>query len=273
MALFEVNSTTKISYEVFQNAVPTTTLFIHGNLASNRWWTPSIDLFKSKFALAAKNEGSIICVEFRGCGNSSVPQSENAENEITMQNLANDFILLVRSLKLAPVNLVGHSTGGLIAAMMLAMAPELFNKAYLLDPVGAEGVKFDQAMIKSFDQMKENKGLTGSIIGSTILNNDATSTFFNDVIVEDAFKAVRAVGHLVLKALDGLDVRQLLSSVQHPVLVVHGEKDQLLPMTESEKMAKLFKNGQFQILPGCGHCANIENPKLFTQSVSQFLFS
>ena len=172
-----------------------------------------------------------------------------------------------------PVNLVGHSTGGLIAGIMLATAPELFNKAYLLDPVGAEGVKFNPEMIAAFEQMKADKALTAAVIGSTIFEVDANSPFFKDVLVEDAFRAVKAVGHLVLQALDGLDSRPQLKNVQHPVMVVHGEMDQLLPMADSKNMAQLFKNGKFEVLAGCGHCANIENPKLFTQSMSQFLYS
>ncbi len=270
MPVFDVNPTTKINYDIFPNTVPTTTLFIHGNLASNRWWMPSVELFKSQFAGTPNLQGSLICLEFRGCGNSSAPTTEN---DVTMQNFANDFIAVVRSMKLGPVNVVGHSTGGLIAALMLATAPELFNKAYLLDPVGAEGVKFDPAMIAAFDQMKLDKNLTAMIIGSTIHDNNADSAFFKDVIVEDAFKSVKAVGHLVLKALDGFDATAQLKNVQLSVKVVHGEHDQLLARSESEKLAKLFKNGQFEILPGCGHCANVENPKLFTQSVSQFLFN
>ncbi|MBC7421692.1 MAG: alpha/beta hydrolase [Bdellovibrio sp.] len=266
MALFKTAQEININYDVFPGLLSSTTFFIHGNLASNCWWMPTVEILKSQGKGLA---GDMICGEFRGCGGSSVPQSED---EVTMKNFADDFVQLIRSLKLAPINLVGHSTGGLIAAMMLAQAPELFNKAFLLDPVGAEGVKFDTAMIQAFEAMKVDKNLTGIVIGSTILNNNANSSFFKDIIVEDAFKGVKAVGHLVLKALDGLDVRESLKNSNHPVMVMHGEHDVLLSKTESEKLAKLFKNGKFETLEGCGHCANVENPALFVKKFSQFLY-
>ncbi len=272
MSLFKTNQNIQINYELFPNLVPTTTIFIHGNLASNRWWMPMIDVLKKQTDShdPAILKGSVICAEFRGCGGSSVPKTED---EVTMKNFSNDFIQLLRSMNLGPVNLVGHSTGGVIAAMMLVEAPELFNKAFLLDPVGAEGVKFDDAMIEAFEAMKVDRNLTAMVIGSTILNNDGESAFFKEILVEDAFKAVKAVGHLVLKALDGLDIRDSLKKVKHPVMVVHGDQDVLLPQTESEKMAALFVNGRFDVLAGCGHCANIEKPELFVQKFSQFLYT
>lgn len=267
MPQFEVNQKVKINYDVFSNSVPTTTFFVHGNLASNRWWMPTVEELKKRYP---QSTGSVICAEFRGCGGSSAPESES---DVTMDNFANDFISLIRSLNLSKINLVGHSTGGLIVAMMLAKAPELFNKAFLLDPVGAEGVKFDDSMIQAFDAMKIDKNLTAAVIGSTIHKNNPEAAFFKDIIVEDAFKSVKQVGHLVLKALDGLDVRELLKKSDHAVMVVHGEHDALLSKADSEKLAVLFKNGRFETLIGCGHCGNYENPKHFVDVMSKWLYS
>ncbi|KHD87392.1 MAG: carboxylesterase [Bdellovibrio sp. ArHS] len=257
-----------IHHEIKPGLVPQDVFFIHGNLASNRWWLPSEEIWKK--AAAGKNyQGSLIYAEFRGCGGSTPP---NGADEVNMHLFAEDFIALIRSLNKGPVHLVGHSTGGLIASLMMAKAPELFGKAVLLDPVGAKGVTFDNSMIAAFEQMKQDKNLTGVVLGSTIHNNNPENKFFKDVLVEDAFHAVKTVGHWVLKALDGLDVRDELKKVPNEVLVLHGEHDKLLPVEDSKAMAALFSRGQFQVIDGWGHCPNIESPEKFVEITRKFLF-
>jgi pimeloyl-ACP methyl ester carboxylesterase len=270
MPLYAVKDGTgaNINYEVHPNLVPQTTFFIHGNLASNRWWYPAQEFWQQQ-AVGKSYHGSLIYAEFRGCGHSSVPSKDS---EIDMHRFADDFIALIKNLDLGPVNLVGHSTGGIIVPLMMTKAPQLFNKAILLDPVGAQGVKFDNAMIKAFNDMKVNKELVGLVLGSTIYHNDPASIFFNEVIVEDSFAAVKNIGHLVLKALDNFDVRAEVSKITHPVLVLHGEFDTLLKRDESEKLAGLMKNAQFRVIAGQGHCMNVEAPEKFVGLAQKFLF-
>ena len=259
----------KINYEVIENCLPQNTFFIHGNLASNRWWYPAAEVWKKN----NKNKnlsGSMILAEFRGCGKST-PLKNPAD--ISMELFASDFISLVRSLNLTPMNLVGHSTGGYIAALMLSKAANLFSKAIFLDPVGARGVKFDDALTGAFEAMKADKELTATVMASTIYNNDSKSDFFRQVVVEDAFHAVNTVGGGVLKALDGANISDQIKTVMTPTKVLHGEHDFLLPIEDSKEMASLLKNGQFEVIKNQGHCTNVENPTSFVQLVDGFLFT
>ena len=265
---FKVNDGTGfvMNYDVVPNLFPTPTFFIHGNLASNRWWEPSLQILKTE-AQGKSYPAPMIMAEFRGAGKSSAPEKET---EVNMHRFADDFIALIKNLNVGPVNVVGHSTGGLIAAIMMAKEPELFLKGLFLDPVGATGVKFDESMVAAFDQMKSNKPLVGVVLGSTIHNNNPDSEFFK-MLVEDASSAVKSVGHLVLKALDGLDVRDEVRGISKPVLVLHGEHDQLLSVDASRALSHSIPNSKFEIVAGQGHCANIENPSLFIKTLKSFL--
>lgn len=257
-----------IHHEIVEGVVPQSIFFIHGNLASNRWWLPA-EKFWKKEGEGKAYPGALIYAEFRGCGKSVAPKDSS---EVNLHLFAEDFIALLKTLNKGPYHLVGHSTGGLIAALMLAKEPSLFGKAILLDSVGAQGVTFDRSMIAAFEQMKQDRGLTAAVIGSTIHNNNPESEYFRDVVVEDAFHAVKTVGHWVLEALDGLDVRENLKTVKHEVLVLHGEHDKLLPEADSKALASLFENGKYEVIPGQGHCPNIEDPEKFVNLVRSYFF-
>lgn len=265
---FEIDSSHQLQmhYQIIRNATPRTTFFIHGNLASNHWWYP----YLNELDFSHKYPGDIILAEFRGCGKSSPPVDES---EVNMVQFAQDFLKLILHLGYEEkINLVGHSTGGNIAALMLAMNPSLFHRAVLLDPVGPRGVKFDDKMIATFERMKQNKQLVSSVLGMTIYKNIETE-FFKKVITEDGFTAVKAVGHLILKAFDGFNIVDKVKSIPHPTLVLHGELDNILALSESQYMAEIIPQGQFYKIPQQGHCLNLENPKLFKQLLHSFLFA
>jgi pimeloyl-ACP methyl ester carboxylesterase len=257
----------RMNYEITENVLDQDTLFIHGNLASARWWYPLEEVLKKN---KSGKSGKMILADFRGCGKSADPKDLS---EITIDRLADDFIYLIEHLNLQKINLVGHSTGGTIVAMMAAKKPKLFNKLVLLDPVGSKGVKFEPAMHQAFEAMKADKSLTAAVIGSTIHNNDMESDFFRQIATEDAFRAVNSIGSAVLKALDGVDFTQQFVKIENDTLVLHGEFDNLLPKTDSSALAQNLINGSFEMVPGQGHCTNVENPKLMMQILNRFLYS
>jgi len=78
----------------------------------------------------------------------------------------------------------------------------------------------------------------------------------------------------VRSALDLLtsDLREKLSAIQAPTLVIWGEKDGILPVSLSEKLrVHLPPGGIFKVIPGAGHNPMWETPMQFNREVLEFL--
>jgi len=64
-----------------------------------------------------------------------------------------------------------------------------------------------------------------------------------------------------------------LSEVRVPVLLVHGDRDRVVPVTGSQKAAQRIPGARLEILQGCGHWPPRERPEAFNQLLAGFLSS
>ena len=69
------------------------------------------------------------------------------------------------------------------------------------------------------------------------------------------------------------DSRPLLAEIDVPVLIVCGEDDQLIPVSDAEEMRDALPNAELAIIPGAGHLPNLEQPLEFNELVWDFLES
>jgi pimeloyl-ACP methyl ester carboxylesterase len=67
------------------------------------------------------------------------------------------------------------------------------------------------------------------------------------------------------------DQTSLLPQIAVPTLVVVGESDALAPVDVAEATAKAIPGARFEIVPGAGHVANLENPEVFNRAFADFL--
>lgn len=247
--------------------VPQDTVFMHGNLASNTWWMPALEIWKKQ--ASSTDKGRLLFAEWRGCGQSAGPENEK---ELHPSSLADDYIALLKHEGVKKACIVAHSTGGLIALYAMIKAPELFERAVLLDPVGPLGAKFEQPMYDAFTQMSQDRDFCATIMGSTIQGNDPTSAFFQR-IVDDAFHISKVIWHGIPNMLSNIDITADLGKIRQPVLILHGEHDPILPKEVSADLAAKLPNAKYIELKGQGHSTNVENPSLFVAMVDNFLFN
>lgn len=255
-----------MNVDVQPGLAPMDTLFIHGNLASNTWWQPSLEIWTKE--AKPTFEGRMIFGEWRGCGQSDAPKTEA---DLHPKAMASDYVRLLRHLNVKKACVVGHSTGGLIALYAMLEAPELFHRAFLLDPVGATGVKFEAPMYDAFTQMSKDRAFTEAVMGGTIYGNDPKNPLFQK-IVDDTFGVAKEIWHGIPNVLRDIDITSELSKIKQPILVTHGEHDNVLQKQESVALAEGLPNARFMEIKGQGHSTNFENPRLFVSLVNEFLY-
>ena len=96
-------------------------VLLHGLTANGACWTP--------LARALEEDYDVIMPDARGHGKSSVP-----DVGYRYEDHANDVVGLIKTLRLPPSILIGHSMGGMVAAMVASRNPELLRSVVLADP-------------------------------------------------------------------------------------------------------------------------------------------
>lgn len=254
----------QIHFEEIKNSSQQNILFMHGNLSSNVWWEPTIELWKKE---NIKGPGSLVFAEWRGCGQSTGPETIE---DLRIEKMATDYIDLIESLGWEKTHLVGHSTGGIIVLKALTLKPDLFDKVLLLDPVVPWGFQAPPELMAAFDQMKSDKNFCAVVMGSTIHGNNPESTVFKK-IVDAAFGVSPLIWRGIPEVLSQVNFRDELPMIKNETLILHGEHDPVLSKKDSEELVGLLKNSRYVELKNQGHSCNIENPSLFVKHLKDFL--
>lgn len=96
-------------------------VLLHGLMTSGACWTP--------VARALERNYDVIMPDTRGHGNSGVP-----DQGYFYENLAADVVSLIDGLDLANPVLIGHSMGGMTAAVVAGRIPKRLRGLILVDP-------------------------------------------------------------------------------------------------------------------------------------------
>jgi pimeloyl-ACP methyl ester carboxylesterase len=186
-----------------------------------------------------------------------------------------DLILFYRELigswDVGPVDLVGHSTGGMFAAELAVIAPELVNRLVLVDAFGLW--IDDQPAPDPFGPADDV--LAAKWHDATAKPDPEPSSFVPDpsdphaAILYGAQNLATATKFMWPIADRGL--RRRLPYIKAPTLVVHGSSDGLLPMSYAEEMARLIPGAELAVIGEAGHYPMLEQEDAFVSTVERFL--
>jgi non-heme chloroperoxidase len=75
-----------------------------------------------------------------------------------------------------------------------------------------------------------------------------------------------------IKAFSETDFTEDLQSITVPVLIMHGDDDQVVPIADSALLAaKLVKNGTLKVYPGLSHGMCTTHPDVINKDLLAFI--
>lgn len=252
-----------IDYNFYGVENSPTVVFVHGFPFNQKMWIPQVEVLKGKC--------SILTYDGRGLG-----RSEVGDGQFMFENLVDDFIELLRSLKVEKVIACGLSMGGYIILRAYEKQPSLFHALILCDTrTEADGneAKLKRAQMLHILKIHGKEKFADEFI-KTVLSPKTFEgkieivNFVRDMIIQN--NEIGIAGNLIALSTR-TDTSHLLEKIDIPVLIIVGEDDTLTPSSLAQTIHSKIKNSRIAIIPSAGHLSNLENSEKFNDVFLKFL--
>jgi pimeloyl-ACP methyl ester carboxylesterase len=236
-----------------------TLVLLHGLTANGACWTG--------VARVLEKDYDVIMPDARGHGKSSVP-----DHGYSYEDHANDVIGLINSLRLPSPILLGHSMGGMTAAVVASRSPKLLRGLVLADPTFLSA-KVQREVCDS-DMVDQHSQILGRSLEELVA--DLQSRHPNRS--SDTIGLIaRARLQTSMAAFDVLmppnpDYKQLVSAIDVPGLLVFGDKGVVSPVV-AEELQRLNPKFQVDQIPEASHGLHYDQPERFAAVVRSFIRS
>ncbi len=256
MATITTKDGTEIFYKDWGPREAQAIVFHHG-------WPLSADDWDNQMLFFLAKGYRVIAHDRRGHGRSTQTATGNE-----MDTYAADVIELARALDLKGAIHVGHSTGGGEVAHYVARAePGRVSKAVLIGAVPPVMVKSEKnpggLPLEVFDgfraQVAANRAQfyidvpAGPFYGFNRSGANVSQGIIDNWWRQGMMGGIKAQ-YDCIKAFSETDFTEDLKTIAVPVLVMHGDDDQIVPFADSAPLAaKLLKNGTLKVYAGLPH--------------------
>lgn len=224
-------------------------------------WDPQMDALRKKYR--------VLRYDLRGHGGSSAP-----DEAYTMEMLAADVAGLMDELGIEDVHFMGISMGGMIGQVLALMVPERVSSLILADTT----CMIPENMRPIWDERiatAREKGMAALAEGTLErwlspefrANNPEIAGKIKDIVL-----ATPPAGFAgCCQAISNFDVRDDLSRLSTPTLIMVGEHDPGTPVEAARQVQEAIQNSVMLELPGAYHLSNIEANGQFNENMLAFL--
>lgn len=250
-------------------------VFIHGLSGSWQNWLENLPYF-------ADAGFHCLAVDLPGFGASPMPPAE-----ITITGYAEMLDELMGTLGLEAAMVVGNSMGGFIGAELAIRFPRRVERLVLVAAAGIsiEDLRNDRGMALlrrldfavgawggwmasksvAFARRRRLRRQVFSIVA-------AHPGLLPAVLVAENLKGSGKPGFIpAVEALTTYPIKDRLSEIACPTLIVWGDKDKLVPVKDADVFEELIPDARKVVYRDTGHVAMLERPAHFNDLVRRFL--
>ena len=247
-----------------KNAIPI--VFLHGFGASLQTW--------ETWAQALSEDYRVISVDLPGFGLTG----EDPSGIYTDQRSVEVLEAFLKELNTPKVVLVGNSMGGKFAWQFAARYPNQVAKLVLISPDGyaSPGIEYgkkpDVSAIADLYRYFFSKAFLAMNLEPAYANpktlSDALVNRYYDLMLAPGVRGaiLARMQQTVLQ-----DPVPSLASIQVPTLLIWGEKDAFIPISNSNDYLKVMPNAKRVSLPNIGHLPQEEQPSIGLAALKEFL--
>ena len=250
-------------------------------IVSHHGWPLTSDDWDAQMMFFLEQGFRVIAHDRRGHGRSDQP-----DGGYEMDTFALDVAALVETLDLRNVIHVGHSMGGGEVTRYVARAkPGRVAKAALLGAVPPVMVKSASnpggLPMEVFDQFRA--GTAGNraqffldVASGPFYGFNRPGTKVSEGVVRNWWRQGMMGGvkahYECIKAFSETDFTDDLRAIVVPVLVMHGEDDQVVPIADSALLSiKLLRKGTLKVYPGFSHGMATTNADIINRDLLAFV--
>ena len=234
-------------------------VLLHGLTGNGACWTP--------LARSLGDEYDLVMPDARGHGNSSTPL-----DGYRYEDHAGDVIGLIRELGLSAPILLGHSMGGMTAAMVASLAAKIIRGVILVDPTFLSPQR--QREVCDSDVVEQHRRLLSQDKYEVLAQLQLQHTRRSPEIVELIASARLQTR---LSAFDVLtppnpEYYQLVSTIDVPILFVIGDAG-VVSFETARELQSFNSHLRIELIEDAGHGVQYDQPERFEAVVESFLHS
>lgn len=253
-----------IYFEVVGNTTSSKSIvFLNGLSQTTIAWSFMVPYFEKDYRII------LIDLIFQG-------QSEKSGDVRDFDQHARDVLAVLNFLSIDNTTFVGLSYGSLVAQHLGVNHTDRVDKICLMSTF-AHKTPYYEAIELSWRRALDfgGYGLMLDVMLPFVLG---TSYFSHPLIPIDILKAARkdlvdanALGKLMDATHARTDYRSKLKQIKAPTLVIHGRQDALFSLELGKSVADHIVNSQFVVIENAGHTLNLEEVKLVSEIILEFL--